>query len=148
MGKLCLEKKLVNVSEPTDSLLGIPSLKQKKHWILCIWISLSTIFQLRLRILIFWTKFGQKGNFRCKTGKVNTTMEFCIFVLVYVASLTVNFEFLDQTCLEMVFPTQNRKSEHYHWILHIRISLQTLKKYVRQTLVFYVKYALGSRVFC
>ena len=75
-------------------------------------------------------------------------MEFCIFVLVYVASLTVNFEFLDQTCLEMVFPTQNRKSEHYHWILHIRISLQTLKKYVRQTLVFYVKYALGSGVFC
>ena len=148
MGKLCLEKKLVNVSEPTDSLLGIPSLKQKKHWILCIWISLSTIFQLRLRILIFWTKFGQKGNFRCKTEKVNTTMEFCIFVLVYVASLTVNFEFLDQTCLEMVFPTQNRKSEHYHWILHIRISLQTLKKYVRQTLVFYVKYALGSGVFC
>ena len=49
------------------------------HWILHIWISLGTKFHLKLGILIFGTKFAQKGYFWSKTEKVNTTIEFYIF---------------------------------------------------------------------
>ena len=43
------------------------------HWILHIQISLGTKFQLTLTIIIFLTKFEQKGFFWSKTEKVNTT---------------------------------------------------------------------------
>ena len=39
--------------------------------------------QLKLIILFFWTKFGQTGYFWSKTEKVNITIKFCIFKLVY-----------------------------------------------------------------
>ena len=48
-----------------------------------IQISFGTKFQLKLTILIFCTKFIQKGYFRSKTEKVNITIEFSIFELVY-----------------------------------------------------------------
>ena len=51
------------------------SQKQKKnerhHGILHVQITLSTKFQLKLTILIFWTKFVQKRYSRLKTEKVN-----------------------------------------------------------------------------
>ena len=43
------------------------------HWILHIQISLGTKFQLKLTILIFLTRFIQKGFFWSKTEKVNIT---------------------------------------------------------------------------
>ena len=49
-----------------------------------IQISLGTKFQLKLTILLFWTKFAQKGCFRSKTKKVNTIIELCIFELAKV----------------------------------------------------------------
>ena len=52
---------------------------EQHHWILHIRISLGTKFQLKVTILIFWTKFSRKVCFRSKTGRVNTTIEFCIF---------------------------------------------------------------------
>ena len=51
---------------------------------------LATKFHLKLTILIFWTKFGQKGYFRSKTEKVNITIEFCIFELVQVPNFSLN----------------------------------------------------------
>ena len=45
---------------------GVFGIKQKSehhHWILDVRISLRTKFQLKLEILIFWTKFAQKGCF-------------------------------------------------------------------------------------
>ena len=36
----------------------------------------------------FWTKFTQKGYFWSKTEKVKTTVESCIFELVFVPGLT------------------------------------------------------------
>ena len=39
-------------------------------------------FQLKLRILIFWTKFAQKVYFLSKTENVNSAIEPCIFELV------------------------------------------------------------------
>ena len=44
-------------------------------------ISLGTKFQLKLTILIFWTKFFLKRYFRPKTEKMSSTTEFCIFEL-------------------------------------------------------------------
>ena len=57
--------------------------KTNHYWILHIWISLSIEFPLQLTILIFWAKFAQKADFRSKAEKVNITIEFCIFELVY-----------------------------------------------------------------
>ena len=57
-------------------------------------ISLGTKFQLKLTILIFWTKFAQKGFFRSKTEKLNTTTEFCIFELIQIPCFGLNSQFL------------------------------------------------------
>ena len=55
----------------------------KHHrWILDFRNSLDTKFQLKLTILIFWTKFAKKGYFQSKAEKLNITIEFCIFELV------------------------------------------------------------------
>ena len=45
-------------------------------------VVVGTKFQLKLLILIFWTKFAQKGYFQSKMKKVNSIIEFCIFELV------------------------------------------------------------------
>ena len=45
-------------------------------------ISLGTNFQLKLTILIFWTKITQKGYFWSKRKKVNIPFEFWIFELI------------------------------------------------------------------
>ena len=47
-------------------------------------MSPATKFQLKLIILVFWTKFAQKRYFRSKTENVNITIEFCLFELVSV----------------------------------------------------------------
>ena len=60
------------------------------HCILHIRISLGTKFQVKLTILIFWTKFEQKEYIQSKTEKVNITIEFSIFELVYVPNFTSN----------------------------------------------------------
>ena len=61
------------------------------YWILHIRISLSGNFQLKLIIASFWTKFAKKGTFfQSKTDKIDTTIEFCIFELVFVPNLTLN----------------------------------------------------------
>ena len=64
---------------------GISAQKQKKsefhYGILHTRISLRTKFQRKLTIFMFWTKFAQKGYSQSKTENVNTTIEFCIFVL-------------------------------------------------------------------
>ena len=47
-------------------------------------------FKYKLAILIFWIKFAQKGYFRSKINKVNTTFEFCIFILIKVPNFRLN----------------------------------------------------------
>ena len=41
-------------------------------------MSVSTEFQFKKTILIFWTKFAQKWHFKSKTDKMNQTIEFSI----------------------------------------------------------------------
>ena len=84
--------------------------------ILHIKISLSTNFQLKLTIAIFWTKFAKKGSyFQSQTDNVDTTIEIYIFELVFISNFTFkNFESFDQICPRQAFMFKNRKSEHYH----------------------------------
>ena len=97
---------------------GISGLKQKE-W----------KFQLKLTILIFWTKFAQKGYFRFKTERVNTTIEFCIFELNQVPNFSLNrqFWFFRPSLPKKVFLVKKGgKKEHHHWMLHIRINPGTI----------------------
>ena len=73
---------------------GISGQKQKseqRHWSLHIWIKLPRKFQLKVIISTFWTKFTQKEDFQSKAEKVNFTIEFCIFKLVYVPNFSLNW---------------------------------------------------------
>ena len=77
---------------------GIPPVKNTKKWTsllnLHIWIGLSTNFQLKLTIAIFWAKFAKKITcFQSKTDKIDTTIEFCVFELVFASNFTLNKQF-------------------------------------------------------
>ena len=62
-----------------------------KFWIR---ISLNTNFQLKLTILIFGPNLPKKSSyFQSKTDKIDTTIEFCIFELVFVSDFTLNKQF-------------------------------------------------------
>ena len=68
--------------------------KSEQHnWLQHIRFSLGTKFQLQLTIFTFWTKFAQKGYFRSKTEKLNITIEFCMFELVYVPNVSLKWTF-------------------------------------------------------
>ena len=70
---------------------------RKRHhhqWTVYIRISLGNKFQLKVKILILWTKFAQKGYFWWKTEKVNITIEICLFELVWIPNFNVNWQFL------------------------------------------------------
>ena len=71
-------------------VLGKKQQKNHHHCILHIRISLGTKCQLKLTILIFWTKISQKGCSRSKVENVNTTIEFCIFELVQITNFSWN----------------------------------------------------------
>ena len=63
---------------------------ENHHWILLNRIILCTKFELELTILIFWIKFDQKGYFRSKIEKMNTTLELSIFELIWVTNFSLN----------------------------------------------------------
>ena len=52
------------------------------HRVLTIQNSLGTKFQLKLTILILWTKLTQKGYFQSKENKMKITIKLYIFELV------------------------------------------------------------------
>ena len=112
------------------------------HWVLPNQISLDTIFQLELIILIFWTKFAQNEYFWSKTEKLNITIEFYIFELVWVPNFTLNNQSwnLDQIYPKRVFSLEKEKSEHQRWVLHIRISLATKFQLKLTILIFWTKF--------
>ena len=115
---------------------------EQHHWILHIRISLGTKFSLKLTILIFWTKFAEKEYFRLKTKKVNIPIEFCIFDLVYVSSLTLNWPlwFFGANFPKKSISGRKQKSEHHHWILHIRIRLGIKFHFKLTILNFWTKF--------
>ena len=102
-----------------------------------ICISLSSKFHLKHTILIFWTKFDQKGYFQLKTEKVNTTIEFCIFKLVWVPSFSWNWQFwfLDQICPKRAFAVGNRKKMNI--TIELRIFQSVLFQLKSTILIFF-----------
>ena len=66
-------------------MIPVKNGKSEHHyWILHIRISLGTKFLLKLTILIFLTKFAQKGNFRSKTE----ILHLCVRSWLLLATLT------------------------------------------------------------
>ena len=97
--------------EPNSPKKGASHPKQKK-WTPPLNSAYSK-FQLKLIIFIFWTKFAPKRCFRSKTENVNTTIEFCIFELVYVLTFSLNWQFwffLSNLPEKGVFPSKTEKS--------------------------------------
>ena len=102
---------------PNLSKKGISSLNRNNkhgHWILHIRIRLATKFQLKLVILIFWTKFRQKGYFSSKTRK----SEQHHWILHIGIRLATKFHlrltcliFSTKICPKSVFPVKNKKKK-------------------------------------
>ena len=133
MDQICSQREFLIKNEKSEH----------RHWILHIRISLCIKFHLKLIILTFWTKFAHKGHFWSKTKKVNTTIEFCIFELVYVSSFTLNWQYwqFGPNLPKKGILIESEKSEHCHWILHIRISL-CIKFHLKLIiLTFWTKFA-------
>ena len=62
-----------------------------------------------------------------------------VISLYKISAWIDNPDFIDQTWPKKVFPIQNRKSEHHHFILHIRISLGIKFHLKMTTLIFWTK---------
>ena len=77
-------------------------------------ISLDIKFRLKLTLLNFWIKLTQKGYFQTKKNEN-----------YHHFSSDWQFRFSGSNLPKTVFQVENRKSEHHHGILHIRISLLT-----------------------
>ena len=100
-------------------------------------------FQIRLG-----TKFRLKINPKTKKGisnffkKKKITIEFYIFELVYVRNFSFNKQFwlLEKISKKRILPVENRKNEHQHRILHIRISLDTNFQLKLTILIFFTKF--------
>ena len=75
----------ISLSTKPQPNLGVPRFDKVQFL-----ISLGTTFQLKLTILIFWTKFVQRKHFWSKTKKVNSIIEFCIFELDQLRDLALN----------------------------------------------------------
>ena len=129
------------------SILLFENIKIEHHyWVLHIRISLSTNFQLKFTIAIFRTKFSKNGSyFQSKTNKIDKSIEFWIFQLVFVSNFILkNFEFLDQICPRKIFIVKNRKSEYHHWISVIQTSLVTKFQLKLTILTFLTKKDFSS----
>ena len=132
-----------NCSTFTKKGTSVLKRKPEHHdWILNIHISLSTKFQLKQTILIFWTKFAHRGCFLTKKEKVNSTTEFCIFELVLVQSFSWNWQFrFFAPNLPKKGVSRHTESENHRWVLDIRISWGTKFQLKLTILSFWTKLA-------
>ena len=74
---------------------------------------------------------------------MDTTIEFCVFELVYVSKFTFNKQFLDfwtKFAQEWCFWSKNKTNENYHWILQTQISLGTKFQFKLTVLIFWTKF--------
>ena len=86
-----------------------------------IWFQMLIYHWLKMTKKDKWRSVGSKGK------NVNITVEFCIFKLALVPNFSLNWQlkFFDPICPKWAFCVENRKREHYCWVLHIRISVHT-----------------------
>ena len=66
--------------------------------------------------MISWVKFSQKGCFWSQTEKVNITIEFCVFELVYVPNFSSNWQicFFGPNLPKKGISGQKRKKWNHH----------------------------------
>ena len=92
--------------------------------------------------MTIWTKFVKKGvsgqNRKKWTASLNSA--YSNYSRYQISASTDNFDFLEQIC-PRVFPIKKRKNEHYHWILHVRISAGTKFQLKLIILIFWTKFA-------
>ena len=130
-------------------MFSVENAKSKHHqWILLIQISLGSKVQLKLTILIFWTKFDQKGYFRSKTKKQTPSMNFAYlnYSRYQISGETDNFWFLGPNLTKKDTSGLKQKSEHHQWILHIWITLG-IKSQVKLTSFDFLDTLCPKRVF-
>ena len=98
---------------------------------------------------VFGSYLPKKGSyFLSKTEIIDTTIEFCLFKLVFVSNFTFNnCEFLNQICPRKIFMFKSRNKEHHHWILHIHISVGT-KFYLKLTILIFLSGFAQKGFFC
>ena len=125
------------------SIVPIKNRKSEHHhWILHIPICVGTKFQPQL---IFWL-FGPnlpKNSSSTQKKKWTASLNFAYsnYSRYQISASTDNFYFLNQICPRRVFLITNRKSEHYHSILHVRISVSTKFLLKLIILFFWAKFA-------
>ena len=94
--------------------------------------SLGIKFHLKLTIFNFWAKLMQNRYFqskREKKWKSQSNLTYSNFSRFQISALANNFDFL----IFFQMKTE-KKNEHHHWILHIRISLGN-KFYFEKTIL-------------
>ena len=121
------------VFESSCSHLKIFTVKNRKsehhHWIPHIQISLGIKFPLKLTILIFLTRFAQKGFYGLKQKKWTLHIFYIILHIhiILVRDFSSNWQlwFFGSNLPKKVSPVKNRKSGNHHGVLHIWIGLGT-----------------------
>ena len=103
-----------------------------------------------MAILIFWTRFAQKGYFGSKAETVNTTIEFCIFELVealkFQLRLTILIFWINFTQKGYL----SSKTERLHFCVHTwsLLTIWTFLQRDRQTqqkiTLYFTGYASGT----
>ena len=105
---------------------------------------LGTKFQLKLTVLIFFTRFAQKGFSGLKQKKWTPHIFYIILhiqiSLVRSFSSNWQFWFFEPNLPKKVFPVENRESKHHHGILYIWISLGTKFQLKLIILSFWTKF--------
>ena len=87
--------------------------------------------------------------FQSKKDEIKTTIEFCLFKLVFVSNFILkknNFQFLDQICPRMIFMVKNKNIEHNHCIAPIQGSLGT-KFQLKLTVLIFFEQIYPKRIF-
>ena len=84
------------------SVIPIKSkINEHYHSIQQISVSLGTKFNHNKTVLLFWTKFAQKGCFQSKREKLNIPIEFSTLSTQFHFN---NFDYLGQICRKKYFP--------------------------------------------
>ena len=120
--------------------------------ILPIPVSLITTFKLKMESLIFGPNLPKNGIWVNKRKSRSITIEFCIFELVLAPNLNLNWQLwvFGTNLPKKVILGQKKKKrkkektknpEHYHWVLHIRISLGSKIQLKLLSLFFSAKFA-------
>ena len=93
------------------------------------------------RTLFYRTLPAEAGYPKRIKWKSPSNSSYLNYYMFQISALTSNFDFLKQICHKKDTMFKNRKSEHYHWILPIRVRPSTKVQLKLTILVFWIKFA-------